>query len=60
MISIKTELLDKYQFDIVLKYPFHVDVARDKYKVKLYYFLPRNLLIDRFDGNNPDIGAWEK
>jgi len=55
MISIKTELLDKYQFDIVLKYPFHVDVARDKYKVKLYYFLPRNLLIDRYNYKEEDF-----
>jgi hypothetical protein len=55
MISIKTELLDKYQFDIVLKYPFHVDIEKDKYKVKLYYFLPRNLLVDRYNYKEEDF-----
>lgn len=55
MISIKTELLDKYQFDIVLKYPFHVNVEKDKYKVKLYYFLPRNLLVDRYNYKEEDF-----
>ena len=55
MISIKTELLDKYQFDIVLKYPFHVNVAKDKYKVKLFYFLPRNLLVDRYNYKEEDF-----
>lgn len=55
MISIKTELLDKYQFDIVLKYPFHVNVAKDKYKVKLFYFLPRNLLVDRYNYKEDDF-----
>ncbi|MCX6182124.1 MAG: hypothetical protein NT150_09375 [Bacteroidetes bacterium] len=55
MVNIKTELLDKFQFDIVLKYPFHSNMEKEKYKVKLYYFLPRNLLIDRYNYREEDF-----
>ncbi len=55
MVNIKTELIDKFQFDIVLKYPFHSDMEKEKYKVKLYYFLPRNLLIDRYNYREEDF-----
>ncbi len=55
MVIIKTELLDKFQFDIVLKYPFHSNMEKEKYKVKLYYFLPRNLLIDRYNYKEEDF-----
>ncbi|MFM7021847.1 MAG: hypothetical protein ACKOXB_02630 [Flavobacteriales bacterium] len=55
MVNIKTELLDKFQFDIVLKYPFHSNMEKEKYKVRLYYFLPRNLLIDRYNYKEEDF-----
>ncbi len=55
MIDIQTELIDKFQFDIVLRYPFHPSMQKDKYKVRLYYFLPRNLLVDRYNYREDDF-----